>query len=92
MDRKGSDLTMFCVKCGKEFSGAKNARYCEECREKRRIENNDKMRTYVKERNKRLGLVNITIYKEDRDFLKKLGGEKRISIADVLKEVISKYN
>ena len=83
---------MFCVKCGKEFSGAKNARYCSDCKAKKKKENNSKMNTYVKERIKRLGLTNITVYKEDRDFLKKLGGEKRLSIAEIVKEIISKYN
>ena len=49
------------------------------------------MNIYVKERNKRLGLTNIAIYKEDRDFLKKLRGEKRFPIADIVKELINIY-
>lgn len=83
---------MFCVECGKEFVGSKNARYCEDCKAKKKKEYSSKMNTYVKERNKRLGLTNITVYKEDRDFLKKLGAKKKVSIADIVNEIISKYN
>ena len=46
---------MFCVKCGKEFIGGKNARYCSDCKEEKRKENSAKMNKYVQERNKRLG-------------------------------------
>lgn len=83
---------MFCVECGKEFVGSKNARYCEECKAEKKKEYSSKMNKYVKERNKRLGLTNIAVYKEDRDFLKKLGGKMKVPIADIISEIISKYN
>jgi len=81
---------MFCVKCGKEFVGGKNSRYCEECKAEKRKENSAKMNVYVQERNKRLGLTNISIYKEDRDLLKSLGAEKGVSIAEIVKELLRK--
>ena len=80
---------MFCAKCGKEFVGGKNSRYCEECKAEKRKENSAKMNIYVKERNARLGLTNISIYKEDRDFLKSLGAEKNVSIAEIIKEFLA---
>ena len=80
---------MFCMRCGKEFIG--NARYCKRCKAEKKKEYSNKMNIYVKERNKKLGLTNIAIYKEDRDFLKKLRGEKRLPIADIVKEIINKY-
>ena len=81
---------MFCVMCGKEFLGAKNARYCGECRAKKKKETYAKMNTYTKARNKRLGLTSINIYKEDRDILKNLGAEKETSIAEIVKKLLRK--
>lgn len=78
---------MFCVKCGKEFEGNKNSRYCADCKEEKKKENSAKMNIYVKERNARLGLTNISIYKEDRDYLKELA--EGTSIAEVIKELLA---
>lgn len=80
---------MFCVKCGKEFVGGKNARYCEDCKEELKKENLAKMSDYVKRRNKRLGLANVSIYNSDRDTLKTLAKERNTSIAEILKELLA---
>lgn len=81
----------FCMACGKEFE-AKNAlvRYCPECAEKRKKAQRERQQQYVKERAKTLGLVNVTIYRDDKEKLAKMAKEQKITMAEALKALLAK--
>lgn len=81
----------FCMACGKEFEAEnKMVRYCPECQAKKKEEQKAKQKEYAKKRNKELGLTNIQVYKSDKDKLVAMAKEKNISMAEVLKELLSK--
>ncbi len=81
----------FCVACGKQFeSDSKLTRYCPECKAKKKEEQKEKQKIYAKNRNQQLGLVNISIYKDDKDVLMKKAKENNTTMAEVLKELISR--
>ena len=81
----------FCVACGKEFEASSNlVRYCPECKDKKAKAQKEKQKKYAKERNTKLGLSNISIYKKDKEILAKLAKEKNVMMAEIIKEILSK--
>ena len=51
-------------------------------------ERTKKQMEYTKERNKKLGLVNMLVYKEDREIIRQLAKSKGMKNADVVKELL----
>ena len=80
----------FCMACGKEFeTDSKLVRYCPECQAKKKEEQKAKQKAYAKERNARLNLTNISVYKDDKDFLAKTAKQRGITMAELLKSIIA---
>lgn len=54
-------------------------------------ERTKKQMEYTKERNKKLGLVNMLVYKEDREIIRQLAKSKGTKNADVVKELLEGF-
>lgn len=54
-------------------------------------ERTKKQMAYTKERNKKLGLVNMLAYKEDREIIRQLAKSKGMKNADVVKELLEGF-
>ena len=54
-------------------------------------ERTKKQMEYTKERNKKLGLVNMLVYKEDREVIRQLAKSKGMKNADVVKELLEGF-
>ena len=54
-------------------------------------ERTEKQMEYTKERNKKLGLVNMLVYKEDREIIRQLAKSKGMKNADVVKELLEGF-
>mgnify|MGYP003589657375 FL=1 len=54
-------------------------------------ERTKKQMAYTKERNKKLGLVNMLVYKEDREIIRQLAKSKGMKNADVVKELLEGF-
>ena len=54
-------------------------------------ERTKKQMEYTKERNKKLGLVNMLVYKEDREIIRQLAKSKGMKNADVVKELLGGF-
>lgn len=54
-------------------------------------ERTKKQMEYTKERNKKLGLVNMLVYKEDREIIRQLAKSKGMKNADVVKELLEGF-
>ena len=81
-------MKRFCAKCGKEFEATSAAvRYCDDCKAEVKKEWQEKQKQYAKARATKLGLVNITVYKESRDAIKAMAIEGK-TVADVVKELL----
>ena len=81
----------FCSNCGKEmWVDSPMIRICDECKAKKKEENAKKANALQKERNKKLGLVNMTIKKEDRDKLKVMAAKEKKNMFEVLHSILSK--
>lgn len=84
-------MERFCVNCGAKFEANNNmARYCPECVAKKKEEQKQKQKQYAKARMTRLDLTNIVVYKADKDQLKTLADKKGMTMADVVKDLLSK--
>lgn len=84
---------MFCQNCGKKFeSKNKMQRYCPDCQAQKKEEQKEKQKGYAKARAERLNLVNITIYKSDKDYIAKIAKEKGVTMAEIIKEIIKRQN
>lgn len=80
----------FCMACGKEFeTDNKLVRYCPECQAKKKEEQKAKQKAYAKERNARLNLTNISVYKDTKDVLAKIAKQKGITMAELLKSIVA---
>lgn len=85
-------MKRFCAKCGKEFEAESAAvRYCDECKAEVKKEWQAKQKQYAKDRALKLGLVNITVYKADRDAIKALAIDGK-TVADVVKDLVAAAN
>lgn len=84
-------MERFCVNCGTKFEATNNmARYCPACVAVKKEEQKQKQKQYAKARMTRLELTNITIYKADKDRLKTLADKKGVTMADMIKDLLSK--
>ena len=80
----------FCSNCGKEmWVDSPMIRICDECKAKKKEENAKKANALQKERNKKLGLVNMTIKKEDRDKLRVMAAKEKKNMFEVLHIILS---
>jgi len=81
----------FCMACGKEFEAENTmVRYCPECQAKKKEEQKAKQKAYAKERNAKLGLTNISIYKSDKEILVARAKEQNTTMAEVIKAILAK--
>lgn len=81
----------YCSNCGKEmWVDSPMIRICDECKARRKEENAKKANALQKARNKKLGLVNMTIKKEDRDKLKVMAAKEKKNMFEVLHSILSK--
>ena len=82
-------MKRFCAMCGKEFEATSAAvRYCDDCKVEVKKNWQEKQKQYAKNRAAKLGLVNITVYKDSRDAIKAMAIEGK-TVADVVKELLA---
>ncbi len=80
----------FCSNCGKEmWVDSPMIRICDECKAKKKEENAKKANALQKERNKKLGLVNMSIKKEDREKLKAIAAKEGKNMFEVLHSILA---
>ena len=83
----------FCMNCGKEFEAENNmVRYCADCKAEIAQKQKEKQKHYAKARVEKLGLVNVSVYKEDRETIKALALNKNITVSDMVRELVKAYN
>lgn len=83
-------MKRFCAKCGKEFEAESAAvRYCPDCKAEVKKEWQEKQKQYAKNRAAKLGLVNITVYKDERDMLKTLASKENTTVAEIVKKLVA---
>lgn len=81
-------MKRFCALCGKEFEATSAAvRYCDDCKVEVKKNWQEKQKQYAKNRAAKLGLVNITVYKDSRDAIKAMAINGK-TVADVVKELL----
>ena len=81
-------MKRFCAMCGKEFEATSAAvRYCDDCKVVVKKNWQEKQKEYAKNRAAKLGLVNITVYKDSRDAIKAMAIDGK-TVADVVKELL----
>lgn len=81
-------MKRFCAMCGKEFEATSAAvRYCDDCKVEVKKNWQEKQKQYAKNRAAKLGLVNITVYKDSRDAIKAMAIDGK-TVADVVKELL----
>ena len=81
----------FCSNCGKEmWVDSPMIRICDECKAKKKEENAKKANALQKERNKKLGLVNMSIKKEDREKLKAMAAKENRNMFEILHSILAK--
>ena len=80
----------FCSNCGKEmWVDSPMIRICDECKAKKKEENKKKQAKIQKERNEKLGLVNMSIKKEDREKLKAIAAKEGKNMFEVLHRILA---
>lgn len=80
----------FCSNCGKEmWVDSPMIRICDECKAKKKEENAKKANALQKERNKKLGLVNMSIKREDREKLKAIAAKEGKNMFEVLHSILA---
>ena len=80
----------FCSNCGKEmWVDSPMIRICDECKAKKKEENAKKANALQKERNKKLGLVNMSIKKEDREKLKAMAAKEGKNMFEVIHRILA---
>lgn len=81
----------YCSSCGVQYEDeSKNSHTCPQCREAKRKANQKASALSAKKRAKALGLVGAQIYEKDRNKLKKLAQEKKTTIAEIVKGILTK--
>lgn len=80
----------FCSNCGKEmWVDSPMIRICDECKAKKKEENAKKANALQKERNKKLGLVNMSIKREDREKLKAMAAKEGKNMFEVIHRILA---
>lgn len=79
---------MHCANCGKEFTSMTSSKYCHECEKNLKEEQKEKQRKYTRDRLRRLNLTSISVYKDDSKKLASIAKENKITIAEVIKEML----
>ena len=83
----------FCMNCGKEFEAENNmVRYCEHCKAEVAQKQKEKQKHYAKARVEKLGLVNLSVYKADRETIKALAVAKGVTVSDMFKDILKHYD
>lgn len=86
-------MKRFCAKCGKEFEATSAAvRYCDDCKVEVKKAWQAKQKEYAKNRAAKLGLVNITVYKDERDAIKAMAEKDGVTVADIVKKIVAAAN
>lgn len=81
-------MKRFCAMCGAEFEATSAAvRYCDDCKVVVKKNWQEKQKQYAKNRAAKLGLVNITVYKDSRDAIKAMAIDGK-TVADIVKELL----
>lgn len=82
-------MKRYCAKCGTMFEATSAAtRYCDACKVEVKKEWAQKQSQLARERALRLGLVNISVYKEEREKLRALAAKAGITTADLLRRLM----
>lgn len=80
----------FCSNCGKEmWVDSPMIRICDECKAKKKEENKKKQAKIQKERNEKLGLVNMSIKREDREKLKVMAAKEGKNMFEVIHRILA---
>ena len=83
----------FCMNCGKEFAANNNmVRYCDACKEEIAQRQKEKQKHYARARVEKLGLVNLSVYKADRETIKALAVAKGITVSDMVQDILKHYD
>ena len=83
----------FCMNCGKEFEANNNmVRYCDACKTEIAQRQKEKQKHYAKARVEKLGLVNLSVYKADRETIKALAVAKGVTVSDMVQDILKHYD
>ena len=83
----------FCMNCGKEFAANNNmVRYCDSCKEEIAQRQKEKQKHYARARVEKLGLVNLSVYKADRETIKALATAKGVTVSDMVQDILKHYD
>lgn len=83
----------FCTNCGKEFAANNNmVRYCDACKEEIAQRQKEKQKHYARARVEKLGLVNLSVYKADRETIKALAIAKGVTVSDMVQDILKHYD
>lgn len=86
-------MKRFCMACGTEFEAPNNmVRYCEHCKAEVAQKQKEKQKHYAKARVEKLGLVNLSVYKADRETIKALAVAKGVTVSDMFKDILKHYD
>lgn len=86
-------MKRFCMACGKEFEASNNmVRYCEACKAEVAQRQKEKQKHYAKARVEKLGLVNLSVYKADRETIKALAVAKGVTVSDMVQDILKHYD
>ena len=82
-------MKRFCSVCGKEFDATTSRQcVCPTCKETRRAENQKAQALKAVHDRKEKGIVNVFMYKSDRETIKALAKESGVTFTDKLHEII----
>ena len=81
------------MNCGKEFAANNNmVRYCDACKEEIAQRQKEKQKHYARARVEKLGLVNLSVYKADRETIKTLAIAKGVTVSDMVQDILKHYD
>lgn len=81
------------MNCGKEFAANNNmVRYCDACKEEIAQRQKEKQKHYARARVEKLGLVNLSVYKADRETIKALAIAKGVTVSDMVQDILKHYD
>ena len=67
-------------------------RYCDACKTEIAQRQKEKQKHYAKARVEKLGLVNLSVYKADRETIKALAVAKGVTVSDMFKDILKHYD
>lgn len=86
-------MKRFCMACGKEFDAPNNmVRYCDSCKAEVAQKQKEKQKHYARARVEKLGLVNLSVYKADRETIKALAIAKGVTVSDMVQDILKHYD